>query len=90
MYYKHYKELLKNINKIPSECLMIGNDKVNDMVAGQLGIKTFLIESDNDESAKIIKTDLDDKENDFPIDDSGTLEDLFQKLRNFIDSKGSD
>ncbi|MHA1945708.1 MAG: HAD family hydrolase [Candidatus Hodarchaeales archaeon] len=89
-YLEYYKELLTNINKTPSECLMIGNDKVNDMVAGQLGIKTFLIESDNDESAKIIKTDLDDKENDFPIDDSGTLEEFNQKLRDFIADKGSD
>ncbi len=89
-YLEYYKEVLKNIDKTPSECLMIGNDKVNDMVAGQLGIKTFLIESGNDESAKIIKTDLDDKENHFPIDDSGTLEELFVKLQNFINAKGSD
>jgi FMN phosphatase YigB (HAD superfamily) len=89
-YLEYYEELLTNIDKTPSECLMVGNDKVNDMVAGQLGIKTFLIESDNHESAKIIKTDLDDKENDFPIDDSGTLEEFYQKLQDFISVKESD
>jgi FMN phosphatase YigB (HAD superfamily) len=86
-YLEYYKELLTSINKTPSECLMIGNDKVNDMVAGQLGIKTFLIENDNDESAKIIKTNLDDKENDFPIDDSGTLEEFYLLLQDFVANK---
>ena len=88
-YLEYYEELLKNINKTPSECLMIGDDKVNDMAAGQLGIKTFLIKSDKKVSTKIIKTDLDDKDNNFPIDDSGTLEELYAKLQEYITTKSS-
>lgn len=38
-----YKEVLKEIEKTPEECLMVGNDVQEDMIAGQLGIKTFLI-----------------------------------------------
>ena len=83
-YLEYYNELLKNINKSPSECLMIGNDKVNDMVASKLGIKTFLIKTGEDQLNKIIKTDLDNKENEFPIDDSGTLEDFYLLLQDFI------
>jgi FMN phosphatase YigB (HAD superfamily) len=88
-YLEYYQELLTNINKSPSECLMIGNDRVNDMVAGQLGIKTFLITSEDKEFNKIIKTDLDDKENNFPVDDSGSLEEFYTKLQNFISTKNT-
>ncbi|MHA1237598.1 MAG: HAD family hydrolase, partial [Candidatus Hodarchaeales archaeon] len=55
-YLDYYLELLENIKKTPSECLMVGDDEVNDMVAGQLGIKTYLIKSDKRESTKIIRT----------------------------------
>ncbi|HOA81159.1 MAG TPA: HAD family hydrolase [Defluviitaleaceae bacterium] len=41
---KFYEEVLKNINKSPKECIMVGNDEKEDLVAGKLGIKTFLIE----------------------------------------------
>jgi FMN phosphatase YigB (HAD superfamily) len=84
-YLEYYEELLKNINKSPSECLMIGNDEVNDMVAYQLGIKTFLIKSDKTDSTKIITTDLDVKDNDFPIDGSGSLEDFYTLLKDFVE-----
>ena len=84
-YLEYYEELLKNINKTPSECLMIGNDEVNDMVAYQLGIKTFLIKSDKTDSTKIITTDLDVKGNDFPIDGSGSLEDFYILLKDFVE-----
>lgn len=39
----YYKEILKDINKLPDECLMVGNDVQEDLVASKLGIKTYLI-----------------------------------------------
>lgn len=39
-----YKEILSENGKTPSECLMVGNDVQEDIIAGQLGISTFLIE----------------------------------------------
>lgn len=39
-----YQEVLKDINKKPSECIMVGNDVQEDLVSKELGIKTFLIE----------------------------------------------
>lgn len=39
----YYKEILKDIGRTPEECLMVGNDVQEDLVAGKLGIKTFLI-----------------------------------------------
>jgi len=38
-----YEEVLQDIGKKPEECIMVGNDVQEDLVAGCLGIKTFLI-----------------------------------------------
>ena len=40
---KFYEEVLSDIGKQPSECIMVGNDVQEDLVAGKLGIKTYLI-----------------------------------------------
>ncbi len=39
----YYKELLKQLGIEPQECLMVGNDVGDDMVAEELGIKVFLL-----------------------------------------------
>jgi HAD superfamily hydrolase (TIGR01549 family) len=44
-YLSFYKELLQKIHKQPSECLMVGNDVEEDLVAKDLGISTFLIQN---------------------------------------------
>ena len=38
-----YKEVLDIIGKRPEQCLMVGNDVQEDLIALKLGIKTFLI-----------------------------------------------
>lgn len=38
-----FQEILNDIHKTPQECLMVGNDAQEDMVAGVLGIETYLI-----------------------------------------------
>jgi len=38
-----YKEVLNDIKKLPEQCMMVGNDVQEDLVALKLGIKTFLI-----------------------------------------------
>jgi FMN phosphatase YigB (HAD superfamily) len=40
---KYYEELLSDICKKPGECLMVGNDVQEDVIAGRLGIETYLI-----------------------------------------------
>jgi FMN phosphatase YigB (HAD superfamily) len=40
---KYYEEILKDIGKSPEECMMVGNDVQEDIIAGNLGIKTYLI-----------------------------------------------
>lgn len=40
---KYYEEILKDIEKTPEKCLMVGNDVQEDLVARKLGMKTYLI-----------------------------------------------
>jgi len=40
----YYREILDKINGIPQDCVMIGNDMRDDMVANKIKIKTFLAE----------------------------------------------
>lgn len=39
----YYKEVLKELQVTPEECLMVGNDAAEDLVAEQLGMKVFLL-----------------------------------------------
>lgn len=39
----YYREILEKNHKSPEECIMIGNNMVEDMCASQLGIQTFLV-----------------------------------------------
>ena len=40
---KYYEEILKKINCSAKECLMVGDDVEEDMVASKLGMKVFLL-----------------------------------------------
>ena len=40
---QYYKEILDKINKTATECMMVGNDVQEDLVASEIGMKTFLI-----------------------------------------------
>lgn len=42
----YYRDILAQMGLQPGECLMVGNDVTEDMVAGTLGMKTFLITRD--------------------------------------------
>ena len=41
---EYYQEVLALIGRTPQECFMVGNDVEEDIVAGTLGIKTYLVE----------------------------------------------
>lgn len=69
---KYYMSIAEKLNVKPEECLMVGNDILEDMVAKEIGMQVFLL------------TDcLINKENiDFSIYPNGTFADLL----NFIDN----
>jgi len=68
---EYYREVLDNINKNPEDCLMVGNDVSDDLPAGKLGIKTFLV------------TDclLNDKNLEVNSDYSGNYKDFLQFVK---------
>ncbi|NLA58757.1 MAG: HAD family hydrolase [Firmicutes bacterium] len=41
---QYYAEILEKLGRRPHECIMVGNNTCEDLVAGDLGIKTFLVE----------------------------------------------
>ncbi|MBR5302868.1 MAG: HAD family hydrolase [Clostridia bacterium] len=40
---KYYEEIIHKLGLDPAHCLMVGNDVGEDMIAGKLGMKTFLL-----------------------------------------------
>ena len=40
---KYYEEILKKIGANANECLMVGNDATEDMIASMIGMKVFLL-----------------------------------------------
>lgn len=72
-----YEEVLRDIHKTSEECLMVGNDVQEDLVASKAGIKTFLIE-DN-----IINR----SENQVICDYKGSYKDFYNFVENLPDLK---
>ncbi len=38
---EYYRQICAMIGVLPEQCLMVGNDGINDMIAGTVGLKTF-------------------------------------------------
>lgn len=70
----YYMEILNELHILPSECIMVGNDVGEDMVAEKLGMKVFLL------------TDcLINKQNtDISVYPHGTFEDLTDYIQQFV------
>ena len=67
-----YEEVLEIIQKCPQHCMMVGNDIEEDMIAKNLGMKTYLIKD------HIIGTITED----LIIDYKGNYEDFYEFVRN--------
>ena len=49
----YFKEVFSKIDKAPEQCIMIGNNPAEDMVAGTLGAETFLVTDCLENEAKV-------------------------------------
>ncbi|MBU9713112.1 HAD family hydrolase [Evansella tamaricis] len=67
---EYYQYICDKLSVDPEDCIMVGNDKQEDMSASQLGMKTFLVEGNV----------IDRGEPKYTIDDQGTLEELYEKI----------
>ena len=61
----YYREVCTKMGVLPEECVMVGNDVSEDMVAEQLGMKVFLltdclINKENKDISAYAKGDFDD------------------------------
>lgn len=68
---QYYKEIAAYIGVEPSACLMVGNDTGEDMVAGKIGMKTFLVED----------CLIDRGDNTYRPDWRGNLQDFFKFVK---------
>lgn len=50
---KYYESICDEIQVAPQDCLMVGNDPVNDLAPGKLGMKTYLITDTADVSIEL-------------------------------------
>ncbi|MCQ2507167.1 MAG: HAD hydrolase-like protein [Dorea sp.] len=68
---KYYRDLMERFDLNPEECLMVGNDAIEDLAIRALGVKTYLV------------TDcLENKKNiEFETDYQGSLEQFFEWIR---------
>ena len=67
----YYREILGVIGRSADECMMIGNDVREDMVAREMGMETFLV-------TDCLKNPDDGNVDDY---DNGSLEDLYDRVR---------
>jgi HAD superfamily hydrolase (TIGR01549 family) len=67
---QYYQSIADQLGLAPEECIMVGNDVQEDLSAGTIGMTTFLV----------FDYKIDRGEPVYPFDDSGTLEDLYNKL----------
>lgn len=71
---EYYLEIAEQIGRQPEECLMVGNDVEEDLVAANIGMKTFLV------------TDclINSKKRDFTTDYQGSLQELAANIAGII------
>lgn len=70
---QYYEWICKTIDVGPLQCIMIGNDMQEDMVAGELGMKTFLVEDHLIDRGGVPT---------YAPDARGSLEELYTQLKN--------
>jgi FMN phosphatase YigB (HAD superfamily) len=53
---EYYREICFKIGERPEACLMVGNDPVNDMVVGTIGMKTYLVTDSDPAGLEVSQT----------------------------------
>lgn len=68
---EYYVEVAECLGVKPDECVMIGNDMQEDMVASTVGMKTFYLDQCRIDRGQPV----------YPVDQEGTLSDLLQAIQ---------
>jgi FMN phosphatase YigB (HAD superfamily) len=76
----YYEDICSHLGVDPQQCMMVGNDPVNDMAAGRLGMRTFLTTDagPSDAASLALSREIQDRgvPDAWPHDDSGRLAEL--------------
>jgi len=68
----YYKEVCDKMGMDPKDCIMVGNHMQEDMVASELGMKTFLVTNYMEDRGEPV----------YHVDQRGTLEELYSAITN--------
>jgi len=87
---EYYQEICQKIKEKPENCIMVGDDLTNDMIAGKMGMTTFLTTDSNRYKGQLmaiskkIRFGFTSKKNKVQPDYSGTLIQLQEILETLI------
>ncbi len=85
----YYQSICEKIEVNPRDCLMVGNDALNDMIASRLGMKTFLATDGEQLSIELSRSLATKDALDLPIPDfSGLLMELPKVIDKLIRGNG--
>ncbi|MEQ8200070.1 MAG: HAD family hydrolase [Syntrophomonadaceae bacterium] len=76
---QYYQEIADRLGVEPSDCLMVGNDRDEDLAAGLVGMKTFLVED------RLIDRGLDE----FTPDWRGRLPELYRFMEEIAEKRSA-
>ncbi|WP_139491761.1 HAD family hydrolase [Brevibacillus dissolubilis] len=68
----YYQEVCDKLGVKPEDCIMVGNHMQEDMVAGELGLKTFLVTNYMENRGEPL----------YRVDQQGTFEDVYNAIVN--------
>lgn len=68
----YYQEICDKLGVSPAECIMVGNHMQEDMAASRIGMKTYLVTNYVENRGEPV----------YPIDQTGSFEELYQALTN--------
>ena len=85
----YYKSICQKIEIAPRDCLMVGNDTLNDMIASHLGMKTYLTTDGEQLSTELSRSLATKDASDLPVPDfSGPLSELPKIIDKLIRDNG--
>ncbi len=85
---EYYRQICEKIKLQPENCLMVGNDGFNDMIASKIGIKTYLTTDSNQLSIELSRELAKNANLEMPNPDyKGPLKELIQVINRLISDK---
>lgn len=83
---EYYQQISEKINVPPENCLMVGNDALNDVIASKIRMKTYLTTDSDHISIEMSRELVKDVRVEMPVPDfTGPLKDVITAVENLSD-----